>query len=103
MKLIVVWQSTKDLTEALIQMNDEQGKKAFYKLEDRRRYAYYLVSLLLIVYYPAVIAGLVPSYSTVYYAYAMASDFGLLFGLVYAYLSLSALIKRDYPARYAEI
>ena len=84
-------------------MNDELGKKAFYKLENRRRYAYYLVSLVEIAYYAAVIAGLVPSYSTVYYANAIATDFGLMFGLVYAYSSLSTLIKRDYPARYAEI
>ena len=37
MKLIIKWQSTKDITEALIQMNDEAGKKAYYALENIRR------------------------------------------------------------------
>ena len=35
MKLIILWQSTKDLTQVIIQMNDIEERKLFHSLETK--------------------------------------------------------------------
>ena len=92
MKLIIIWQSKRDMTEALIQMNSKEGKKAFDALENRCRYAYNVIFAFETLFYAAIVFGQIPLYSKLYVFHATGSDFVIISGLLYSYYSLTSLL-----------
>ena len=49
MKLIILWQSKKDLTQVIIQMNDIGERKLFHSLENKLKKWLYVATFALFV------------------------------------------------------
>ena len=100
MRAIIIWQSSKDLKEALYSLNDQNNILDYQKIESKIEKFWIICCLLTLGIY------LVPNYSEDNRWYSIPFLFLLLLivtALIFSYFSLSKLIQKYNPNRYDEI
>ena len=105
MHVIIVWQASKDLTEALLQMSDDEQSKLFYSEEYKLKKVY--VGIIVIMAICEIILALPLAWSKIggYYEliYHISLDSLIVIGLSSYYFSLTKLIETHHEKRYFEI
>ena len=104
LRLIIIWQSTKDLTQAILMLKETTQKQLFLESEQRieKWWKFCAIIIILQMIGTTVFYGIYSVLNILSNLY-LINEFVIFIGLIYSYKELVLLLRKLHAKRYIEV